>query len=135
MRNTLKAGLAYFIIVFAIGFVLGTMRVLVLVPRMGNLYAVMVELPVMLSASWFICRALIKHWQVLPGLSHRAVMGIFAFILLMTAEFFLSVALFGRTSAAYISDLITPAGGIGFAGQVVFGLWPLVQWHVSKRSG
>ena len=35
-RHTLKAGAAYFAIVFAVGFALGTVRTLFLAPRLGE---------------------------------------------------------------------------------------------------
>ena len=51
-----RAGALYAIIVFPIGFVLGTIRVLLLVPRLGGTTAVVLEVPFMLTASWFVCR-------------------------------------------------------------------------------
>ncbi len=54
MRAVL-AGVLYFGLVFALGFILGTLRVLVLEPRLGSTGAVLLELPVMLAASWLLC--------------------------------------------------------------------------------
>ena len=51
-----KAGALYANIVFLIGFILGTIRVLLLAPRLGETTAVIAEVPVMLAASWFVCR-------------------------------------------------------------------------------
>jgi hypothetical protein len=56
MANASKAGALYALIVFLIGFILGTIRVLLIVPRLGETAAVMLETPVMLAASWFVCR-------------------------------------------------------------------------------
>jgi len=47
----LRPALAYFLPVFALGFVLGTVRTLWLAPMLGELAAVAAELPVMLAAS------------------------------------------------------------------------------------
>ena len=52
---SLGAGLAYFAVVFAAGFVLGTLRVLVVAPHLGEIAAVVAELPIMLAVSWIIC--------------------------------------------------------------------------------
>ena len=51
-----KAGALYAIIVFLIGFIFGTVRVLLVAPRLGETTAVIVEIPIMLAASWFVCR-------------------------------------------------------------------------------
>jgi hypothetical protein len=47
----LKPAVAYFAIVFGVGFCLGTFRVLVAVPRLGVRTAELIELPFMLVAS------------------------------------------------------------------------------------
>ena len=60
-RNpSLTAGLAYFAIVFVIGFVLGLIRVPFLVPLLGKLTAVLIELPIILTLAWLICRQLVS---------------------------------------------------------------------------
>jgi hypothetical protein len=51
-----KAGALYAIIIFVVGFILGTIRVLLLAPRLGETTAVIIEAPIMLAASWFVCR-------------------------------------------------------------------------------
>lgn len=125
MTAALRAGLAYFLIVFAIGFGLGTLRTLVIVPRVGELVAVCLELPLMLGASWLVCRRLVR--RVAPAAAPRLVMGGTAFALLILAEFALAVLAFGQAPAAYAARLSSPAGLIGFAGQVIFALMPLIH--------
>ncbi len=133
MKNTIKAALAYFAIIFGAGFVFGAARVLLLVPRIGPLAGVMLELPVMLLTSWLVCRAIVRHWRVPPEAGSRALMGLSAFLLLMTAEFVLAVTLFSRGPEAFLGDLCTVPGALGLAGQICFGLWPLAQGIVERR--
>ena len=45
--RTIKAGLAYFALVFGAGFVLGSIRVPFLVPRFGERVAELIEMPIM----------------------------------------------------------------------------------------
>ena len=56
MFQATKAGALYAIVVFSIGFILGTIRVLLVAPRQGETTAVIIEAPIMLAASWFVCR-------------------------------------------------------------------------------
>jgi hypothetical protein len=51
MQSALKADLIYVAIVFTVGFLLGTLRVLGLAPILGERLAVMIELPFMLGIS------------------------------------------------------------------------------------
>lgn len=46
------AGLAYWAVVFALGFVLGTIRVTWVIPAVGLMPATLLELPIILGASW-----------------------------------------------------------------------------------
>jgi hypothetical protein len=48
-------------VVFFVGFILGTVRVLLIAPRLGETAAVLLETPVMLVASWFVCRWYVKR--------------------------------------------------------------------------
>jgi hypothetical protein len=53
--------LAYFAAVFAVGFVLGVGRELVVRPHLGTLASIMVEAPAMLLASWAAARWVVRR--------------------------------------------------------------------------
>lgn len=125
-RASLRAGGVYALAVFALGFLLGTIRVLVLIPRLGEARAVLLELPVMLTAAWFICRAVLHRWPVPATGPARLAMGGFAFALLMLLEALLALLL-GTEPARWLAGLATPAGAPGLAGQLLFALFPLLQ--------
>jgi hypothetical protein len=125
--SSVKAGVFYFAVVFAAGFVFGTFRTLVLVPRLGERTAVLVELPIILAVSWIACGRAIRRCRVPDRAAPRLVMGIVAFGLLMIAELGLSMLVFGRSFREVAADLGTPQGWLGLAGQVAFALFPLAR--------
>jgi hypothetical protein len=125
VKRALQLGLIYFAIVFAIGFVLGTVRTLVLIPRMGELGAVLVELPVILSIAWAVCGRLLRGRHLTTAES--ATMGATAFVLLMLGEASLSLWLAGRTMAEHLALYAEPTHLIGLAGQLAFAAFPLLR--------
>lgn len=126
LRSAIKAGAAYFALVFLVGFVLGAVRLLLLIPRVGVLWAVLLELPVILTASWLVCGWVLRRFAVPAQAGHRIAMGAVAFVLLIAAEVLLSTAL-GQSPSAYLAKFGTPEGALGLAGQVVFGLFPWIR--------
>ena len=123
--RALKAGLIYFLIVFAIGFVLGAARVLWVAPHLGVTMAVSLEVPLMLAASWIVCKAILARRSPGRGMSARLLMGASAFLFLQVAELGLSVAL-GRTPTQHFAGYVTGAGVIGLAAQLGFGVMPVL---------
>jgi len=51
MNRAVEAGVIYALIVFLCGFALGALRVLLIVPRIGETAAVSLEAPLILTAS------------------------------------------------------------------------------------
>jgi len=127
MGNAIRAGFLYFVAVFGIGFVLGTIRVLVLIPRLGELVSTFIELPIILGAAWIVCGLLVARLHVLPQWQVRLTMGGIAFGLLMVAELALSVWLFGGTVQEHFAGYLSLPQAVGLAGQVTFALFPLLQ--------
>jgi hypothetical protein len=125
--SAFKAGLAYFAVTFGFGFLLGTVRMLIVVPAIGDISAVMLEMPIMLAISWFSSRWLVGRFRVPEGLAPRLVMGGFAFTLLMFAEVGLSIFGFGRTFAEHLASYRQIASAMGLLGQLAFASFPAIQ--------
>lgn len=132
MTRALRAGLAYFAGVFALGFVLGTVRVLWLAPRLGEGPAVLLELPVMLAASWAWCGWLLGRFRFPPGITAPLLMGGVAFALLMAAEFTLGAAT-GTPPASHLARWATGPGAAGLAAQIAFALFPLARISLRRK--
>ena len=125
MMRTLFTGTAYVVAVFAAGFVLGVLRTLVLVPLLGELAAVLVELPLILTIAWLVCTRILRRWPLSPPSALG--MGGIAFLLLMAAEAGLSTLLAGRSLAEHLALYSQLPHQLGLAGQLVFALFPWVQ--------
>jgi hypothetical protein len=126
MLVSIIAGALYAAVVFLIGFIFGTLRVMVLVPALSDLTAVLLELPFILLASWFVCRWCVDRLGVCRSAQARALMSVVAFVVLMVVEFGLGMIL-GRRLVDQLAGLASPAGVIGLTAQVLFGLFPVVQ--------
>ncbi|MEO1135008.1 MAG: hypothetical protein AAFW68_00180 [Pseudomonadota bacterium] len=127
MLNALKAGILYFGIVFLVGFLLGIVRILFLVPQFGETFAVLTEIPFILGASWLVCGFVVRRLSVEAQFSSRLTMGVCAFGLLMIAEILLGVIGFGRTLDQQLAAFVSEAGFLGLAGQILFGLFPVLR--------
>jgi len=125
-----KAGLAYFVVGFGFGFLLGTFRMFVIVPAIGEISAVMLEMPIILAISWFSSRWLIGRFSVPDRLPPRVVMGGLAFALLMLAEVGLSILGFGRTFAEHLASYRQVASILGLLGQLAYASFPSIQLSV-----
>jgi hypothetical protein len=126
------AAAAYFGIVFALGFVLGTVRVLAVAPRLGETAAVLIEAPLMLAASWIAARWCVRRFAVPARDAPRLAMGVTAFALLMGAELLLSVLVFGRTPAEHLAGYARTPGALGLAAQALFALAPWIEGRVAR---
>jgi hypothetical protein len=121
-----EAGAFYAVIVFLIGFILGSIRVLLVVPRLGEMIAVIIEAPLILAASWFVCRWCVKRLNVTRTVPTRSLMGLVAFLVLMSAEVGLGAVL-GRSLVDQLAAYGSAAGAIGLAAQVIFATFPVIQ--------
>lgn len=125
MKQAIIAATAYCLALFGPGFVLGTMRVVLIMPRIGEFAATLLELPVMLTAAFFACRWAIRRWKVPNATSLRLVMASSFLALLLSMEMLLGIALFGRTMAEQWAAQTTPAGLLGLTAQCLAALLPM----------
>jgi hypothetical protein len=126
-RATLQAATTYFACVFAAGFVLGTIRTLIIAPQMGDLAATVLELPAMLALSWFTCAWVLRQTPVPRTSRDRLGMGMAALLLLLFAEAVISLAFGGLTLAQHVALYARAPILLGLAGQLAFALFPWVQ--------
>lgn len=129
MTNILKAGFLYFLGVFAVGFMLGTLRTIFLVPYTGPVIAVLAEIPLMLLFAWYLCRVLTEKLAIPPDISDRLVMGFVAFACLMAGELLIMLQLQDGRVADFFLMFDLPENRVGLAGQIAFALFPAIQGY------
>ncbi|MEZ5680705.1 MAG: hypothetical protein R3E14_05350 [Erythrobacter sp.] len=127
----LRAAILYWAAIFALGFVLGTVRVLWGAEAMGEADIILIEVPVMLAASWLAARWVVRRFAV-RSLSAAAAIGTFAFALLVCAELLLSTTLAGQSAGEWFAGLWRAPHRYGTLGQVGFGVMPVVAWLSAK---
>ena len=133
--RVLKASAIYFISVFGVGFVLGTIRVLLIVPYIGVRWAEILEQPLMLLASFYFARLVVRHFGPF-GSTRRLAIGIIALVFLLAAELGLTVFVQGLTIAQYVASRDAVAGVVYLLSLAAFALMPLLagNWQGSNNS-
>lgn len=128
-----KAAALYFALVFATGFVLGTIRVLWTVPRFGERTAELLEEPLMLVAVILAARWTVRRLAVPPARSRRLAVGLIALALLLVAELAIALLLRGLSLGEYVKGRDPVAGAVYLIMLVVFAAMPALVSGSSRR--
>ena len=124
--RTFKAGVLYFALVFGAGFVLGTIRTLWVVPRVGTRMAELMETPIMLIVTVAAAAWIVRRLAVAPAWSARLSMGLVGLVLLLVAEFALVLWLRGMSIREYLANRDPVAGTVYYVMLAVFTVMPLL---------
>ena len=122
-------GVVYFGLVFGVGFLLGILRVLVLVPSLGERWAELAEMPLMLIAIIFAARFVVRRFPATQRASSLVSGGI-ALVLLIVVEFSVVLALRGMSISQYFAERDPVAGSVYVGMLVVFAVMP---WLMGGR--
>lgn len=124
--QVLKAGVLYFALVFGVGFVLGTIRTLWVVPRVGTRVAELLETPIMLVVTIVAARWVVLHLLVPFAPSARLAMGCIALGLLLLAEFGPLMWIRGLSISQYVATRDHVSGAVYYLMLGAFALMPLL---------
>lgn len=123
----LRLAFLYFGAVFVIGFLLGAVRVPFLVPRLGERWAELLEMPLMLIAIHWAAGLVLRRFRGPPSAAALLRIGALALALLVLAELLLAVVLAGREVAEYLGSRDPVSGTVYLAMLLVFAAMPWLR--------
>lgn len=128
--NASRAAVLYFALVFGAGFVLGVLRITLLLPRLGVRSAELAEMPIMLFVIYLSAGYVIS--RVRPGASapHWLFVGLLALALLVAAECTLAVLLADRSIDEYLQSR-DPVSGTVYL--VMLAVYTVMPWLRARR--
>ena len=126
IMQILKGGALYFAPAFGVGFALGTIRVLWVVPRFGARAAELMEMPLMLVVIILAAGWVARRMALSPSPFIRLGVGCVALGLLLIAEFTLVLGLRGLTIGEYFASQDPVAGTAYVVMLMAFAVMPLL---------
>jgi hypothetical protein len=126
----LQAAGLYFLLVFGAGFMLGTVRVLFIVPAIGERAAELLEMPLMILVVAMAARFIVKRFaNSIHGTRQWLHVGALALACMLTADLGVGVALRGMTiwQALFARDPVS-----GTAYYLALGFLALAPWLFAR---
>ncbi len=123
--HILKSGVTYFALVFGAGFLLGSIRVPFLVPRLGVRTSELLEAPLMLAAVILGARFILHRFD-LPTAASRLAAGGLALGLMLLAELGVAFTLQGRSMATLFRGRDPISGSVYLVSLLLFALMPFL---------
>ncbi len=128
--RAVTAGLAYFSLTFGAGFVMGAIRVTLLVPRLGERVAELIEMPFMFVVIILAARFTAIRFALPVSIAVRVSTGIIALGLLIAAEVVLAVLLQDQSLVEYMISRDPISGSVYLVMLFLFAAMPLVITRV-----
>ncbi len=122
-----KAGMLYAFGVFVVGFAFGVVRMMLLEPNLGELWPIIIEVPIILGVSWILCQRAIAVLRVSGDWRSRALMAVVSLTVLLIAEITLWTMMFDYSLVTFFVRYTTLAGAIGLIGQITFASFPMLH--------
>ena len=127
----LKFSLQYFAMVFGAGFVLGVLRVSFLVPRLGERWSELIEMPLMLGVTVFAAIMLFQKRLADFSAAELLTIGVLALSVLVFFEIGLVIGLRGISIPEYVAEKDPVSGVVYLVMLLIFALMP---WFVCRMS-
>ncbi|MBX3305681.1 MAG: hypothetical protein KF751_06455 [Nitrospira sp.] len=127
----LRVAALYFLLVFEAGFILGTGRVLILVPLIGERIAELVEMPLMLAVIVATARWMVRH--KLDGRQSSALsVGFIAMGFVLLADLAVGIWLRGMSATEVFLNRDPVSGATYYAALLLFAVMPAILVRVHQ---
>jgi hypothetical protein len=123
LEGLLIRSVAYFGLVFSVGFILGSIRVPLVVPLVGERAAELLEAPLMLVAIFFSARFVTRRFKALRRVD-LLYSGLAALLVLLAVEFSVVLGLQGLTVREYLAGRDPVAGVVYVVMLMIFAAMP-----------
>lgn len=127
MGTIVGAGVRYMAIVIGTGVLFGMVRVPFVVPRLGERWAELAEMPFMAVAIFLAAGDMLRRFPRVDTSLRALTVGVLALALAVAAELLLAVAIQSRTLGDYIASRDRVSGSVYLAMLVVFALMPRIR--------
>lgn len=128
----LQPAVLYFVLVFGAGFVLGTVRVLLLVPLLGERTAEVLEMPLMLGVIVFAARWIVRHRLDDHRLISMLSFGFIAMGLVLIADLAVGMRLRGLSATEVFLNRDPVSGAAYYAALLLFAVMPTIVTRVRQ---
>ena len=133
--RTVKAGAVYFLFLFTLGWVLGPIRELWVVPRFGRITALLFEAVIMLIAMLISARRVIRRFDVGAELPATIGMGLVSLAILLPAEIAGALWVRGLSLPEYLASFANAPGVISLVMFLLFAAMPTLVTRAGGRNG
>ena len=130
--RALQAAAWYFTLVFTAGFALALVRIPFLVPRIGERWAELVEMPVMLAVIVLAARFIVRRFDLQTRAGYLTA-GAGALVLLLAAEALVAMAMQGLELVDYLASRDPVSGTVYVVMLMAFAAMPAIV--AAARAG
>jgi len=130
---SMQAGIQYASMVFAVGFLLGSIRVPFLVPRIGQRNAELLEMPLMALVIIRSARHIVHRYTMAGKPLLRMLTGLVGLSMLLGVELSVNYFILGQTLRDYFVNRDSVSGPVYFASLGLFALMPYFHSHAFVR--
>lgn len=126
MNRVFNAALNYFAVVFGVGFLLGMIRVPLLVPKVGERIAELIELPFLLVAIFLACRWIVGRFDLRGRVVIAILVGTIAASILLLVEFSIVLYIRGLTISEFLAARDPVAATFYYIAVIIFAVMPAI---------
>ena len=127
MPHLVRASFLYFALVLGAGFLLGSVRVPFIVPRLGERWAELAEMPIMAVIIFVAADYILRRYPEVQTRGRALVVGFTALALSVSAELVLAVVLQSQSLSEYLASRDKISGSVYLVMLVAFALMPRLR--------